>query len=143
MQLRTASPRKEVYGRPQNHCAQCGDIIFLPEWSEYLDRHRVRHLWAARRAATSLRPSSLSRKHSPRHTSPRCQALRQTRSEKPRQEVLAPKERERQVAAGRFRLKANARALGSPALRPLPPGRKAGRSQAAATQLHVALHTNV
>jgi DNA-directed RNA polymerase subunit RPC12/RpoP len=26
-------------------CAQCGDIIFLPEWSEYLDRHRVRHLW--------------------------------------------------------------------------------------------------
>ena len=31
--------------RPQNHCAQCGDIIFLPEWSEYLDRHRVRHLW--------------------------------------------------------------------------------------------------
>ena len=45
MQLRTASPRKEVYGRPQNHCAQCGDIIFLPEWSEYLDRHRVRHLW--------------------------------------------------------------------------------------------------
>ena len=47
MQLRTASPRnrKEVYGRPQNHCAQCGDIIFLPEWSEYLDRYRVRHLW--------------------------------------------------------------------------------------------------
>ena len=45
MQLRTASPRKEVYGRPQNHCAQCCDIIFLPEWSEYLDRHRVRHLW--------------------------------------------------------------------------------------------------
>jgi hypothetical protein len=45
MQLRTASPRKEVYGRPQNYCAQCGDIIFLPEWSEYLDRHRVRHLW--------------------------------------------------------------------------------------------------
>ena len=45
MQLRTASPRKEVYGRPQNHCAQWGDIIFLPEWSEYLDRHRVRHLW--------------------------------------------------------------------------------------------------
>jgi hypothetical protein len=28
-----------------NHCAQCGETIFLPEWSEYLDRHRVRHLW--------------------------------------------------------------------------------------------------
>jgi len=22
-----------------------GETIFLPEWSEYLDRHRVRHLW--------------------------------------------------------------------------------------------------
>jgi len=20
-------------------------MIFLPEWSEYLDRHRLRHLW--------------------------------------------------------------------------------------------------
>jgi hypothetical protein len=28
-----------------NLCAQCGETIFLPEWSEYLDRHRVRHLW--------------------------------------------------------------------------------------------------
>jgi len=28
-----------------NHCAQCGETIFLPEWSEYLARHRVRHLW--------------------------------------------------------------------------------------------------
>src|SRR6478672_12387433 len=97
----------------------------------------------ARRVATSLRPSSLSRKHNHRHTSPRCQALRQARSEKPRQEALAPKERERQVAVCRFRLKANARALGAPALRLLPPGRKVGRSQVAATPLHVALHTNV
>ena len=28
-----------------NLCAQCGETIFMPEWSEYLDRHRVRHLW--------------------------------------------------------------------------------------------------
>jgi len=28
-----------------NLCAQCGEALFLPEWSEYLDRHRVRHLW--------------------------------------------------------------------------------------------------
>jgi ribosomal protein S27AE len=31
--------------RRRNHCAQCGETIFLPEWSEYLARHRVRHLW--------------------------------------------------------------------------------------------------
>src|SRR5947208_7664255 len=45
MELRTASPRKVVQTRLLNHCAQCGEAIFLPEWSEYLDRHRVRHLW--------------------------------------------------------------------------------------------------
>src|SRR5262249_48389793 len=45
MELRTASPRKYAQPRMLNHCAQCGETIFLPEWSEYLDRHRVRHLW--------------------------------------------------------------------------------------------------
>ena len=45
MELRTASPRKYVHTRPVNLCAQCGETVFLPEWSEYLDRHRVRHLW--------------------------------------------------------------------------------------------------
>ena len=45
MELRTESPRKHVHGRALNLCAQCGEAIFLPEWSEYLDRHRVRHLW--------------------------------------------------------------------------------------------------
>ena len=45
MELRTASPRKFAQARLLNHCAQCGETIFLPEWSEYLDRRRVRHLW--------------------------------------------------------------------------------------------------
>lgn len=45
MELRTESPRKYVQTRLLNHCAQCGETIFLPEWSEYIDRHRVRHLW--------------------------------------------------------------------------------------------------
>jgi hypothetical protein len=27
-------------------CAQCGEPIFMPEWSEYLQSHRVRHLWS-------------------------------------------------------------------------------------------------
>jgi hypothetical protein len=26
-------------------CAQCGEPLFMPEWSEYLDEHRARHLW--------------------------------------------------------------------------------------------------
>ena len=45
MELRTSSPRK--YGHPHlaNSCAQCGEIIFMPEWSEYMTEHRVRHLW--------------------------------------------------------------------------------------------------
>ena len=46
MELRAASPRKHtIQGRLHNYCAQCGETIFLPEWSEYLDRLRVRHLW--------------------------------------------------------------------------------------------------
>src|SRR3954447_17026534 len=45
MELRTKSPRKYVQTRLVNHCAQCGETIFLPEWSEYMDRQRVRHLW--------------------------------------------------------------------------------------------------
>ena len=45
MELRTESPRRSIHGRVPNQCAQCGELIFLPEWSEYLDRHRVRHLW--------------------------------------------------------------------------------------------------
>jgi ribosomal protein S27AE len=46
MELRTTSPRKYINTRPVNLCAQCGETIFLPEWSEYLNRHRVRHLWS-------------------------------------------------------------------------------------------------
>jgi ribosomal protein S27AE len=31
--------------RPQNECAQCGEALFMPEWSELVDERRVRHLW--------------------------------------------------------------------------------------------------
>jgi ribosomal protein L37AE/L43A len=31
--------------RPVIDCAQCGEQIFAPDWSEYLDERRVRHLW--------------------------------------------------------------------------------------------------
>ncbi|HXD47109.1 MAG TPA: hypothetical protein VN655_18460 [Pseudolabrys sp.] len=26
-------------------CAQCGEELYMPEWSEWLDSARVRHLW--------------------------------------------------------------------------------------------------
>jgi len=45
MELQTTSPRKPVHARLVNACAQCGDTIFMPEWSEYQDDRRVRHLW--------------------------------------------------------------------------------------------------
>lgn len=41
--LRSATLR--AVSRPVNECAQCRETIFLPEWSEYLDARRVRHLW--------------------------------------------------------------------------------------------------
>ena len=31
--------------RPLIACAQCGDRIYVPEWSECLEGGRVRHLW--------------------------------------------------------------------------------------------------
>jgi hypothetical protein len=31
--------------RPMINCAQCGEVLFLPEWSEYRDKNSVRHLW--------------------------------------------------------------------------------------------------
>ena len=44
MELRT-HPQRTIHPRLANTCAQCGDVIFMPEWSEYLGEHRVRHLW--------------------------------------------------------------------------------------------------
>ena len=31
--------------RPAIECAQCGESLYVPEWSEYLDAGRVRHMW--------------------------------------------------------------------------------------------------
>ena len=31
--------------RPHMACAQCGESLFMPEWSEHVDERRVRHLW--------------------------------------------------------------------------------------------------
>jgi hypothetical protein len=34
--------------RPIVPCAQCGDRLTTPEWSEGLDDCRIRHLWSCR-----------------------------------------------------------------------------------------------
>jgi ribosomal protein S27AE len=26
-------------------CAQCGELLFMPEWSEHIDERRTRHHW--------------------------------------------------------------------------------------------------
>jgi len=44
MELRTTNSRKPA-PRPVRECAQCGETIFMPEWSEHVDDRRVRHLW--------------------------------------------------------------------------------------------------
>jgi len=36
---------KYAHSRPVIECAQCGDQLFVPEWSEHLDERRVRHFW--------------------------------------------------------------------------------------------------
>ena len=46
MQLPSPTARKFAHARPIIACAQCGDQIFSPDWSEYFDDGRVRHLWA-------------------------------------------------------------------------------------------------
>ena len=51
MELRTSSPRKftsprrHAYERFANPCAQCGRTLFMPEWTEYLNERRARHVW--------------------------------------------------------------------------------------------------
>jgi ribosomal protein L37AE/L43A len=46
MELRSQRLRFFHQSRPIVPCAQCGDTLFAPEWSEYLDERRVRHLWS-------------------------------------------------------------------------------------------------
>ena len=36
---------KFARSRPHIPCGQCGESLFKPGWSEYIDERRVRHLW--------------------------------------------------------------------------------------------------
>ena len=42
MQVRSS---EYIRARPATPCAQCGKTLFSPEWSDYLNRRQVRHLW--------------------------------------------------------------------------------------------------
>ena len=46
MELRSRNERAFHQSKPIVPCAQCGDTLFAPEWSEYLDDRRIRHLWS-------------------------------------------------------------------------------------------------
>jgi hypothetical protein len=46
MDLQSRTERAFRQPRPAVPCAQCGDTLFAPEWSEYLDPRSVRHLWS-------------------------------------------------------------------------------------------------
>jgi hypothetical protein len=45
MSYRLNNTRKITPSRPHIPCAQCHESLFMPEWSEYVDERRVRHLW--------------------------------------------------------------------------------------------------
>jgi hypothetical protein len=46
MELQSQKFRSFLKSRPIAPCAQCGDPLFAPEWSEYVDDRRIRHLWS-------------------------------------------------------------------------------------------------
>jgi transcription elongation factor Elf1 len=45
MELRADGSRKPTYLRLANTCAQCGKAMFMPNWSEYVNERRMRHVW--------------------------------------------------------------------------------------------------
>jgi ribosomal protein L37AE/L43A len=45
MQVRSHKYADYIRSRPVAPCAQCGKLLYGPEWSEYLNHRQVRHLW--------------------------------------------------------------------------------------------------
>jgi transcription elongation factor Elf1 len=45
MDLAARATAKAARPRSVIECAQCGERLFAPEWSEHVDARRVRHLW--------------------------------------------------------------------------------------------------
>ena len=55
MELRQ-SQKSFIRARPVVECAQCGQHIFAPEWSEYLDDRHARHLWECEACGYEFEP---------------------------------------------------------------------------------------
>jgi hypothetical protein len=45
MSFRANSAKKFACPYPIIECAQCSEQLFVPDRSEYVDEHGVRHLW--------------------------------------------------------------------------------------------------
>jgi len=45
MELVRSTTARFARSRPLVECAQCGNSLYIPEWSENLEGGRVRHLW--------------------------------------------------------------------------------------------------
>ena len=45
MQVRSHKHADYIRSRPAIPCAQCGKMLFAPEWSEYINDRQARHLW--------------------------------------------------------------------------------------------------
>jgi ribosomal protein S27AE len=54
MELRARDSAGFTRTRPVTECGQCGEKLFMPEWSEFIDARRVRHLWACERCGYSF-----------------------------------------------------------------------------------------
>jgi hypothetical protein len=46
MTLETATPVASARPRYFAPCAQCGDTLLAPEWSEHVNERCVRHFWS-------------------------------------------------------------------------------------------------
>ncbi len=45
MNFHSRDTAQRTHSRPRIACGQCGEALFMPEWSELIDERRVRHLW--------------------------------------------------------------------------------------------------
>ena len=43
--MKPNEPKSTQTERISNECAQCGNLLIAPAWSEHLSEQRVHHLW--------------------------------------------------------------------------------------------------
>lgn len=66
MSFRANSAKKVARSYPMIECARCGERLFVPEWTEYIDEAPYGTFGNAKRAIMHLRPPFLMRcRHNP------------------------------------------------------------------------------